>query len=107
MCNNFITIFENCNFVQHFNKYYLMNNKKEIVICLGSSCFARGNKQTVKVIAEYLKANKLENEVFYHGNHCFGKCDKGPFVKIDDVMHENVDSENIIEILDKIFKRKK
>lgn len=84
-----------------------MDIKKEIVICLGSSCFARGNKQTVKVIAEYLKINKLENEVFFHGNHCFGKCDKGPFVKIDDTIHENVDSENIIETLDKVFKRKK
>jgi NADH:ubiquinone oxidoreductase subunit E len=51
--------------------------------------------------------NKLENEVFYHGNHCFGKCDKGPFVKIDDVIYENVNSENIIETLDKVFKRKK
>lgn len=84
-----------------------MEIKKEIKICLGSSCFARGNKQTVQMIAEYLKLNKLENEVFYHGNHCFGKCDKGPFVKIDDVIYENVNSENIIETLDKVFKRKK
>ena len=74
-----------------------MDNKKEIIICLGSSCFARGNKQTVKVIAEYLKVNKLENEVFYHGNHCFGKCDKGPFVKIGEQIHESVNSENITE----------
>ncbi len=83
-----------------------MEIKKEIIICLGSSCFARGNKQTVKVIEEYMKANKLENEVFYHGKHCFGKCDKGPFVKIGDEVYESVDSENIIKILDKIFKKK-
>jgi len=82
-----------------------MNNKKEITICLGSSCFARGNKQTVKIINDYLKNNKLEQYVFYHGNHCFGKCDKGPFVKIDEVIYENVNTENIIESLDKIFKK--
>ena len=84
-----------------------MDSKKEIVICLGSSCFARGNKQTVKVIADYLKVNKIENEIFFHGNHCFGKCDKGPFAKIDNVIYESVDSDNIIKILDSVFKIKK
>ncbi len=84
-----------------------MDHKKEIVICLGSSCFARGNKQTVKIIQDYLKNNNLEKDVYYHGNHCFGKCDKGPFVKIGDVIYENVNTENIIDTLDKIFKRKK
>ncbi len=40
-----------------------MDHKKEIVICLGSSCFARGNKQTVKIIQDYLKNNNLEKDV--------------------------------------------
>ncbi len=84
-----------------------METKKEIVICLGSSCFARGNKQTVQVIDTYLKVNKLEAEVLYHGKHCFEKCNKGPFVKIEETVHENVNHENIIDILDKVFKRKK
>ncbi|MFZ4740429.1 MAG: (2Fe-2S) ferredoxin domain-containing protein [Bacteroidales bacterium] len=84
-----------------------MDSKKEIIICLGSSCFARGNKQTVKIIGDYIKKNNLENEVFFHGNHCFGKCDKGPFVKIDGIIHENINSENILIILDNVFKRKK
>ena len=83
-----------------------MDSKKEIVICLGSSCFARGNKATVKVINNYLKENELEKEVYFHGNHCFGKCDKGPFVKIEDVMQEKVRSENIKTLLDKTFKKK-
>ncbi len=83
-----------------------MDNKKEIVICLGSSCFARGNKYSVKVINNYLKENNIEEEVYFHGNHCFGKCDKGPFVKIEDVMNEKVSSENITGILDKTFKKK-
>lgn len=84
-----------------------MENRTEIIICLGSSCFARGNKQTVNIISEYIKQNKLENKVYYHGNHCFGKCDKGPFVKIGDTMYEGVNQYNIIETLDSIFKIKK
>lgn len=81
-----------------------MENKLEIIICLGSSCFARGNKQTVQVIQEYLKNNKLENLVYFHGNHCFGKCDKGPFIKIDGKLYENVNKDSILEILGKTLK---
>ncbi len=83
-----------------------MDTKKEIVICLGSSCFARGNKATVKQINNYLTENNLMDQVYFHGNHCFGKCDKGPFVKIEDVLHEKVGSDNIVSTLDATFKKK-
>jgi NADH:ubiquinone oxidoreductase subunit E len=71
----------------------------EITICLGSSCFARGNKKTVKVIQDFIKENKLEDKVIFKGNHCFGDCSKGPIVKINDKIYEHVDSEKALEIL--------
>jgi NADH:ubiquinone oxidoreductase subunit E len=82
------------------------NEKVEIMICLGSSCFARGNKHTVKVIKQYLSDHKLEANVHYHGNHCFGKCDKGPFVKINDQLYEGVQADTIELILNKVFFKK-
>lgn len=78
--------------------------KKEIVICLGSSCFARGNKQTVQLIKQYLKTNQLEDQVFFHGNHCTGNCTDGPIVKIDGKEYRNVSPDNITYILDNLFK---
>ena len=80
-------------------------NKTEIVICLGSSCFARGNKKIVNIIKQYLKENKLEDVVYFHGNHCTGNCNEGPVVLINNVTFRFVNEESIVEILDKQFNR--
>lgn len=77
--------------------------KTEIVICLGSSCFSRGNKKTLKVIQEYIVERNLKDKVFFHGAHCFGKCEKGPLLQIGEKEYENVTSDNVVELLNSIF----
>lgn len=79
------------------------NQKKEIVICLGSSCFARGNKQLVRFITNYLRDRNLLNDVNFHGERCFGNCAKGPSLKIEGDFHEKVDEEKILGLLDDFF----
>lgn len=81
----------------------MSNSLREIVICLGSSCFARGNKKTLGIIQEYLKQNKLEDTVDFRGNHCFGNCQGGPIIKINGNVYERVGEKEIIDILDKEF----
>ncbi len=76
-----------------------MSQKIEIIICLGSSCFARGNKKTVQAINSYIKEHNLTERVYFHGGHCFGNCEKGPIVKINDKFYESVDHISIIDIL--------
>ena len=34
--------------------------KRKIVICMGSSCFARGNEENLRVIEDFLKSNNLQ-----------------------------------------------
>ena len=77
----------------------------ELVICLGSSCFARGNKKTLESIQAYIKENKLDAKVKFCGNHCFGKCHNGPVLKIGETMYEQINKENLNTILDKEFKK--
>ena len=79
--------------------------KKEIVICLGSSCFSRGSKKTVQLIKDYIKNNQLEDKVFFHGNHCSGNCEHGPIIKIDNKEYQNVSPDNVVYLLDSIFKK--
>lgn len=74
--------------------------KTEITICLGSSCFARGNKKIVTIIQEYIKQNKLEDKVRFKGNHCFGKCNVGPVLKINEIFYEGVEEGSVQQILD-------
>ncbi|MFW5820653.1 MAG: (2Fe-2S) ferredoxin domain-containing protein [Bacteroidota bacterium] len=73
----------------------------EIIICLGSSCFARGNKKTLSRIQQYISDHELEESVKFRGNHCFGKCKDGPVLKINGREYKGVDESGIIEILEK------
>jgi len=77
--------------------------KKEIKICLGSSCFSRGNRKTLQVIQLYLKDHQLEKDVMLKGNHCFNNCSKGPVMQIGGKLYEQLSSENILEILESEF----
>lgn len=72
----------------------------EITICLGSSCFSRGNKDITQMIKVYLSENNLEDKVKFRGGHCFSECSKGPNLKINDKLFSHVSVDNLIEILE-------
>jgi len=78
-----------------------MAEKIEIIICLGSSCFARGNRKTVEAIQSYINKHNLGDKVTLGGGHCFGHCNKGPIIKINKKIFENVDAMNVFDILSK------
>ena len=77
-----------------------MNRRPEMKICLGSSCFSRGNKEVVQFIKEYLKKNHLEDKVIFKGARCFGHCSEGPVLVINDRIIENIDISKIEKILE-------
>lgn len=75
----------------------------EIRICLGSSCFSRGNRDLVQRIKQYLASYHLEDKVFLKGAHCLGECSKGPLVIIDGETHYGENPESIMDLLEGIF----
>ena len=75
--------------------------KHKIVICMGSSCFARGNERNIQVIQEFLKTKKLEADVEFSGARCEQFCSKGPNVSIDGVMYHKMDREALIDLLNR------
>lgn len=81
-----------------------MENRTEVIICLGSSCFARGNRKTVKLINDYLKNHNLMGLVHFHGGHCFGRCETGPVFKLGQEFNEKLASETVNTLLDNFFK---
>lgn len=84
-----------------------MMDKIDLQICLGSSCFSRGNKRIVKVIEEYVKENNLTNIVYFHGGHCFSECEKGPTLIVNGKSFYNLDEEKVLIILDNLFSTSK
>lgn len=77
--------------------------RKEIRICLGSSCFSRGNKHVLQLIQQFLKDHNLERDVILKGHHCFSDCSSGPVMEVGARVYEHVTKENVLDILEKEF----
>jgi NADH:ubiquinone oxidoreductase subunit E len=82
-----------------------MAQRIEMHICLGSSCFSRGNKDVVMFIKEYLRKNHLDDKVIFKGARCMGLCSNGPNLIINGVTIEGVTLSKIESILEKEFAR--
>jgi NADH:ubiquinone oxidoreductase subunit E len=80
-----------------------MPRETEMHICLGSSCFSRGNKDVVVYIKDYLKKNHLDEKVIFKGSRCMGRCSNGPNLKINGVDWEGVTISKIEAKLDHEF----
>ena len=80
-------------------------DKPKITICMGSSCFARGNERNLAACEEFLEANGLRDEVDLDlsGSLCTGNCADGPIVIVDGCIHKRVDRGVMTDILRKTF----
>ncbi len=79
--------------------------RPKITICMGSSCFARGNEKNVALCEEFLAARGLRDEVDVElgASLCTGNCAKGPVVVVDGKMYTNVDRGVMTDILERTF----
>jgi NADH:ubiquinone oxidoreductase subunit E len=78
-----------------------MAQRIEIQICLGSSCFSRGNRDVVAFIKDYLKKNHLEDRIIFRGARCMDMCSNGPNMRINEKIIEGVTFSGIENILDR------
>ncbi len=83
-------------------------SKPNIVICMGSSCFARGNEKTVEACESFLAERGLKDEVDVDlgASLCTGHCAEGPVVVVDGKVYTHVDPLVMLDILEKIFPKK-
>jgi NADH:ubiquinone oxidoreductase subunit E len=77
-----------------------MAQRIEMQICLGSSCFSRGNKDVVMYIRDYLKKNHIEDKVIFKGARCMGQCSNGPNLRINEEIIEGINLSRIESILE-------
>lgn len=76
-----------------------MKQKIEIVICMGSSCYARGNKISLELIKAWLNEKKVDAEIGFKGQLCSGLCSKGPILIINGQTYQDVHPANVLNIL--------
>jgi NADH:ubiquinone oxidoreductase subunit E len=61
----------------------------DVVVCLGSSCFARGNAHHLATIEAYLASHRMQNSVRITGCLCQNECKLGPNMIVrGDQLHE-------------------
>ncbi len=79
--------------------------KPKIVICMGSSCFARGNERNLAFCEKYLAEHGLRDEVDCElsGSLCTGNCAAGPVVIADGRIYTRVDPGVMKDLLDSLF----
>lgn len=78
-----------------------------IKVCMGSSCFARGNAKNLQFIQKFIDENNLDAEVEITGLRCCDKCSKGPNICIADTEYNNIDQGTLLDILNKHFSKSK
>ena len=77
-----------------------MDEKLNITVCLGSSCFARGNEEHLNFIEDYVEENNLDAVIDICGSRCEGKCAQGPNITINGKLYSNITKEKLKDILD-------
>ena len=73
-----------------------------VKICLGSSCFARGNNQILTLLKQEIEAKKLNAMLEIVGCRCSNLCADGPNVFVDEKKYTHVTAQDIPSILESI-----
>lgn len=101
--------------VATFYSYFNLKpqGKHTIVVCRGTACHTKGSKALLDDIATILGFQREDNETdpsFTTPDNlftirtvaCFGQCAQSPVVEVDGVMHSNVNSRQLLTLLNRV-----
>lgn len=71
----------------------------DIVVCMGSSCYSRGNNVNTEIIERFLRERELAGRVELRGCLCGGRCKDGPIVEIGGETFRGVLPGMIVDLL--------
>lgn len=77
----------------------MKRDDKKITICMGSSCYARGNVYNVEILQSWLQKRGLDASVELTGSLCRDLCREGPIITIGDAVYKAVSPSSVEEIL--------
>ena len=73
--------------------------KHKITICMGSSCFSRGNEDNLELIESFIQDHKLQADIELVGSRCESNCARGPVITINSKTLFGVDSGTLLDVL--------
>jgi NADH:ubiquinone oxidoreductase subunit E len=78
----------------------------DVVICLGSSCFARGNAENLRDLKTYLEHYNIAANFRTIGKLCGNKCTSGPMIAINGVEYEHVQPGGAVALLERALQER-
>ncbi len=75
----------------------------KVTICMGSSCFSRGNNRNLEAVRAWLDTHSKSAAVELKGCRCGGLCGEGPNIWINETCTRGVTPEGVPELLEKAF----
>lgn len=71
-----------------------------IKVCLGSSCYIRGNNDILTFLEDYVKKNDKQATIELLGCRCTDLCQGGPNIFINDKKYTKPTQAELIRILE-------
>ena len=71
----------------------------KVEICMGSSCYSRGNSKSLELIEALISERNLENRINLSGKLCLGNCSDGPNIIINGNLHQRIAPECSVDLL--------
>ena len=72
----------------------------ELVVCMGSACFSRGNVRTLDLIQRYLKEHDLDRTVQVTGTLCQDRCREGPNLTLQGMCFCGLEPRAILDLIE-------
>ncbi|MDC7221049.1 MAG: NAD(P)H-dependent oxidoreductase subunit E [Spirochaetales bacterium] len=76
----------------------------EIRLCMGSSCFSRGNEVILTKLEEYIEENEFQKRIKLKGEHCMGNCSEGPVLCIGETIFKGITWNNLLQEINQRMK---
>lgn len=78
----------------------------DITICMGSSCFSRGNNRNIEVLRDFIDRAQPKAECKLVGHLCQDLCKDGPNVIINGTAYRNIDPVSLMTLLNHHLQKK-
>ncbi len=70
-----------------------------VAICMGSSCFSRGNNRNIEILQNCIANCDPKSAVELRGHLCEGMCKQGPNIQIGEKLYHEVDPVMLVGLL--------
>ncbi|WP_222427498.1 (2Fe-2S) ferredoxin domain-containing protein [Desulfobotulus alkaliphilus] len=76
-----------------------MKPVQTLTLCMGSSCFSKGNNLNAAAIENFIRENELTETISIQGCLCEQQCKNGPNIRIGDELIQGVQPGMLHDLL--------